>query len=109
MKAWKVWDNNYSFYALIIFAETRGKAIAYALNQDEFDSCEWTDLRANRFKEFDSHYKGSIVADWDDPETRIILVRDYSWTCEETDWYCDECPAKEWCSHWEDYEAEVGE
>ncbi|MCR5329599.1 MAG: hypothetical protein K6E62_00220 [Lachnospiraceae bacterium] len=105
MKAWTVSDNNGGYGTAIIFAETRGKAISYAVNCcDTFEGYEWTDIRARRFKEWDRHYKGEPETDvWNDDEARIELVRDYGWSCVETFWEeCKECPAREWCSSWEE-------
>lgn len=105
MKAWRVYDNDGDNGTMIVFAETRGQAHAYALRQDDFEGCEWNDLHVRRFKEFDSRYNGKKEADWYDDETRIVLVRDYGWACVDgRDSYCDGCPAKEYCRHWKDYE-----
>ena len=42
MKAWYVTDRKgYSDYTIIVFAETRGKAIASAIGTDEFPKYEW--------------------------------------------------------------------
>ena len=105
MKAWIVSDNSGECGSIIVFAETRGKAKHYALRQDEFDGCEYTDLWARRFKDFDNKYHGHAEADWYDPETRITLVRDYGWTCIDYEcYYCENCPAKQWCHTYNEYQ-----
>ena len=57
-----------------------------------------------RFPEADKLYKGKDEVDWWDMETRLALVKDFSWTCEDTSYDCDTCTAKKYCSHWEEDE-----
>ena len=102
MKAWIVDDKDYYNGSVILFAETRGKALAYAVNMDEFDGAEWIDLRARRFKGFDKYYKGYTELDWYDDEIRLTLVKDFGWACEEADSiWCEECVAKQYCGEWQ--------
>lgn len=98
MKAWNVKDKD-EYGAVIIFAETRAKAIYYALEfTDDFEDCKWTDMRARRFPEYDKYYEGKSMVDfWMNDEHRIRLVKDFGWHCFEPDFYCEGCPAKEWC------------
>ena len=100
MKAWTVSDNNGEYGTVIVFAETRGKAKALCLHDDAFGDCEYTDLRVNRFKDYDKYYSGEAKPDfWLDEEHRVRLVRDYGWSCvDRIESYCEDCPAKEWCS-----------
>ncbi|MCR4745220.1 MAG: hypothetical protein K5894_08320 [Lachnospiraceae bacterium] len=98
MKAWKVSDKNAECGTAIVFAETAGKAKQLCMYDDTFDDCEWTDLRVNRFKDYDQYYEGKEKVDWNDEEHRIRLVRDFGWFCfEPTISYCEACPAKQWC------------
>lgn len=78
MKAWMVDDNNAEYGTSIVFAETRGKAISYALMWiDTFEDCSWTDMRAKRFPEYDQFYDGRSEVDfWYDDDHRVRLVRD---------------------------------
>ena len=100
MKAWIVNKTN-DYGSIVVYAETRGKAIKKALGEDEVEDCIWTELYAHRFKEFDKYYKeGQDIADWDDPEIRTILVKDYGWTCEEPSFECNTCKARQYC-RWE--------
>ena len=103
MKAWTVSDNHGDYGTEIVFAETRGKAIALCLHDDVFEDCEWTELYARRFKDYDRYYDGKNKVDfWLDDEHRTRLVKDFGWSCHDpiTD-CCIDCPAKEWCSEWE--------
>lgn len=101
MKAWTVSDNRGDYGTEIVFAETRGKAIALCFRDDVFEDCEWTELYARRFKDYDRYYDGKNKVDfWLDDEHRTRLVKDFGWSCYDpiTD-YCIDCPAKEWCSY----------
>lgn len=105
MKAWTVRDiERLDSGVSIVFAETRAKAISAALGIGNFEDSKWCDIRATRFKEFDDKYIGKTEIDWDDPEIRLILVRDYDWSCMETSDRCEGCSARKWCMHWEDDE-----
>lgn len=99
MKAWTVSDNNGEYGTKIVFAETRGRAISLCLHDDTFDDCEFTDLYARRFKDYDQYYNGHEQEDfWNDDEHRVRLVKEYGWQCvDPIETYCRECPAKEWC------------
>ena len=107
MKAWKVTDRNCELGNAVIFADTRSKAIYLAKYFDDtFDDCEWVDMRARRFPEYDQYYSGKSVIDvWYDAEHMIRLVRDFGWKCIDPADSCegDTCPAKEFC----DYYAEI--
>lgn len=109
MKAWTVKTKDYQDYGtLIVFAETRAKAIYAALSwTDTFDGCVWIDMSACRFPEYDQYYSGKMFVDWDNMDDRIRLVRDFGWNCGEAiEWFCQECPAKEWC---EEYKSSYGQ
>lgn len=99
MKAWRVFDNNGDCGTMIVFAETRAKAMYIALQDDMFEDYTWTQITAKRFKEYDQFYDGKSVVDfWNDVDHRIRLVRDFGWSCiEEFYDLCEECPAKQWC------------
>ena len=109
MKAYVVNDREgYSLYSVIVFAESRGKAIASALGTDEFPYNDWeyTELRAVRKPEFDKNYKGRRYMDWDDPDDRLAMVKDGGYYCEE-DFFdpdeCAKCTGREYCSRYEEY------
>ena len=100
MKAWIVRDKYGDSGSAIVFAETRGKAHAYAMFMDNYEDYEWTDIEVHRFKAWDSHYKGHTEADWN--EDRLELVRDYGWHCLEPYYEeCKDCEAKQYCSEYD--------
>ena len=108
MKAWKVFDKERYCNTVIIFSDSRAKAIYNAMEfSDEFEDCQWVDMRARRFKEYDQYYSGKSVIDfWMDDEHRINLVKNFDWHCQEPDFYCKDCPAIKWC-YW--HKNELGE
>ena len=104
MKAWIVSDKNAEYGSAIIFADTRGRAISLAMQfEDTFEDCEWTDIRARRFKSYDQYYDGRSIPDpWQDDEHRIRLVKEYGWMCHDPEDVCEgnSCPAKEYCEYY---------
>lgn len=69
------------------------------------DCCEgasYIEISVKRMKALDGLYKGIPEIDWYDPETRMLLVRDYGWSCTETSWECLFCAAKKHCMWWEE-------
>ena len=113
MKAYEVTDKEgYSEYSLVVFAESRGKAIYSAIGTDEFPKYEYdfTQLRARRISCLDNAYRGKWCMDWDDEEDRLAMVRDAGWYCGEDAFDpddCDRCVAKEYCTRYEEYTEEV--
>lgn len=109
MKAYVIKDRTgYCEYVLVVFAETRGKAISIALGTDEFPRCDYdfTQLKATRIHVLDKAYRGKMWMDWDDPIDRLALVRDVGFHCNEDSFYPDECKrcaAKDYCSRYEEY------
>lgn len=90
--------------AAIVFAETRGKAIAIAQNTDACEDAAFTEIECTRAKSMDKHYNGNgegYPMDWFDPDDRIALVKDGGFHCSyempAADLRCDKCQAKEWC------------
>lgn len=115
MKAYVVSDRQgYAEYTVIVFAESRGKAVVATLGTDEFPSEDWsyTELRAIRKPEFDKHYKGNYRMDWDNPEDRLAMVRDGGYYCNEDAFEpddCVKCNGKDYCSRYEEYIEEEDE
>ena len=109
MKAWYVTDRKgYSDYALIVFAETRGKAIFSALGTDEFPKYDWdfTELCARREPALDGAYRGQWRMDWDDDEDRLAMVQWGGYYCGEDGFDpsdCERCVAKHCCPRYEEY------
>lgn len=114
MKAWYVSDRKgYSDYAIIVFAETRGKAIYIALGTEEFDRYEWsfTELRAIRKPAFDKYYRSSYRMDWCNDEDRIAMVKE-GWYCDDDSFdpdFCTVCVAKEYCDKYQEWMEESEE
>lgn len=98
MKAYRVTDAaSCENTATIVFAEDRTKAKLAALCTDSFEDSQYIDIRVRRMPDLDFLYKGKSEIDWYDPETRIIMVRDYGWSCLEYSWECDNCAARKYC------------
>ncbi len=109
MKAYVISDKGgYLDYVLVVFAETKGKAISSALGTEEFPKYDWnfTDLRARRIPELDKAYRGRWRMDWDDDEDRLAFVRDAHCYCNDDCFDPDDCVScvgKEYCSRYEEY------
>lgn len=96
MKAYKVYSaSDPDCGSTIVFAESIGKAKSIAKLTDIGEDSDFTDIRVNRYKLADSLYKGNREIDWNDPDTRLVLVRDLGWYC--YDEKCEECIAKQYC------------
>ena len=114
MKAWLVREKG-EFCAEVVFAETRGKARSLALHTDSCEDVPFTDIEVHRMKPADKYYKeGKWHLDWEDPQDRLILVRDCCFIC-DSDCFdledCESCSGKEYCYRYHDYldEEEGGE
>lgn len=109
MKAWSVTDRDCNTgNSYIVFAETRGKAISYALNHCDctFVWETFTSMMAHRRPSLDKYYKeGRNEMDWCNMDDRIAMVRDAGFECGyEVDVTVDECKAcdaHEWCDRFE--------
>ena len=104
MKAWLCRVKGGEDYATVVFAETRGKAIAIAQNTDACEDASFTEIECTRAKSMDKYYCGEgdgYEMDWDDPDDRIALVKDGGFRCSyelsAKDLNCDKCCAREWC------------
>lgn len=108
MKAYEVCDANCDVgFSYVIFAETRGKAIRYALDHSDgaYDWYSFTEMRALRRPALDKYYRGEPMMDWDDDNDRVAMVREAGFRCSyEIDVDEDEClrcAAHEWCDRYE--------
>ena len=101
MKAYIVTDRNCdSGTSLVVFAQTHGKAKAYAARSEELcDYGGYTEMRASRCEALDGFYRGKPVMDWLDTEDRIAMVRYAGFACSnEVDKpLCEVCEAAQWC------------
>ena len=105
MKAYKAWVY-YGEVISVVFAETRNQAKVSALSCDCCEDAKYTDIRVHRMEALDHLYKGKSEMDWYDDETRLLLVRDFGWSCIEPSWECDSCNCKKYCSWHEEEGAE---
>ena len=111
MKAWRVRDEAGEVgCCTVVFAETRGKAHALAMNTDCCEDAEWNDVSVKRLSAMDKMYKGRNEMDWFNAEDRIALVKECGWVCSD-EWVdyerdCPNCPAEEWCDAYCDYKSE---
>lgn len=105
MKAWLVREKD-EFCATVVFAETRGKARALAMQTETCEDVEFVNIEANRKPQMDKYYTdGKKEMDWFNSKDRIALVKDCGFVCdldylERED--CDNCPAKEYCDRYAD-------
>ena len=105
MKAWMV-RGKYKFSASVVFAETRGKARALAKRTYCCEDVRFTDIEVTRMKPADKYYKdGKWKLDWENPQDRIILVKECDFVC-DWDYFdlddCGMCSAKEYCDSYKD-------
>ena len=110
MKAWLVREKD-GEYATVVFAETRGKAMAEAQATDACEDVRFCDIEAKREPDMDKYYKeGKREMDWHNDADRIALVKECGFYC--VDMFikeCEDCPAKEYCDEYQDYLTEKGE
>lgn len=93
----------HSDYSTVVFAETNNKARSQATKSESMEGVPFTDVRAHRYPEADHLYKGAPETDWDDPETRVELVKELGWHCFEAEYtLCRSCPAAEFCEAYRD-------
>ena len=107
MKAYNCMDKNGdSPYSTVVFAESRGKAIATALHTEALEDYGFTEIRAIRVKTLDKYYHGNREMDWCNSSDRVALVKEAGYTCSyEVDplpKQCESCPANKWCSRYVD-------
>ena len=106
MKAYSVSDKNCDECTYIVFAESRGKAISYALQycDDAFGDYTFTEMWARRAPRLDQYYSGKSELDWFDMDDRVAMVRDAGFYCsyevDVTIEECEKCDAHEWCSRY---------
>ena len=105
MKAWLVREKD-EFCASVVFAETRGKAKVLARCTGCCDNASFTEIEATRMKSADKYYKdGKWELDWENPQDRIILVKECGFVC-DPDYFdledCELCSAKEHCDKYHD-------
>lgn len=111
MKAWVV-NIRDNFDSTVIFAETRGKARSLAQYTDACDGADFCDIEVHRLPKADKYYKeGKTEMEWNNPDDRLALVKEFSFRCEYADLVkCETCSAREYCDTYEEYiDAYAGE
>ena len=100
MKAWLVRAKD-EVNCAVVFAETRGKARAYAFNRDFCDTADFVDIEVRRAPTIDKYYTdGKNEMDWYDPKDRLALVKELGFYCEEPNYTeCKTCVAKNDCEY----------
>ena len=96
-RAWVVYLRGDENYRDVIFAESRDKARAIAMQQIKgcYKGKLQMDIFARRYRPFDGDYRGHAVMTWSDQQDRRALVRE-GWTClNKKD--CKNCLAREYC------------
>lgn len=103
MKAYIVSDKtSWEGCSTVVFAETRGKAKAIALNTDACEDVEYIDIECYRVPSLDKYYKkGKKEMDWEDKDDRVALCK-HGWACIDECFEPENCPAKKWCYRYQD-------
>lgn len=109
IKAYEVQDKNECLYATIVFAETRGKAIALAQHTDACEDAEFTRITARRVPQMDKYYRGRSEMDWLNAGDRIAMCKDAGFACSSEVWEpeCEMCSAKDCCHRYQDRQEEA--
>lgn len=112
MKAWLVREKD-EFCATVVFAETRGKAKALALQTECCEDTNFCDIEVHRQPQMDKYYtEGKIEMDWFTKNDRIALVKELGFYCSDDTFSlqeCERCAAKEYCDRHEEFLAEEKE
>lgn len=105
MKAWKIWTDNVDYFD-VVFADTRNKARSMGMYSDGFEETPYIYIHATRLPEADKLYHGQRSINWDNPDDRLVMVKDYGCSCgtefifDTMGKLCEECIAKEYCDEY---------
>ena len=105
MKAWKIRNDDIEFCE-VIFAETRGKAKAIALQTETFSECDFCNLKVCRVHNIDKYYTdGKRCMDWDNQQDRLALVKECGFSCSDECFgeFCEDCLSKDYCDRYDEY------
>lgn len=107
MKAWRVVHNYDNDVSAIVFAPTKGKAKSIAMHYDLLGDkyIDFIEIRCYRVKRGDKFYNGKSYLDWDCDDDRLLMVKEFGFTCEEEFYQereCAYCVAKDFCSLYEE-------
>lgn len=104
MKAWLVREKD-EFCATVVFAETRGKAKALALQTECCEDANFCDIECNRVRGMDKYYvAGKREMDWFNANDRIALVKELGFYCGDDIFCiekCERCVANEYCDRYD--------
>lgn len=105
MKAWVAREKD-EFRSTVVFAETAGKAKSIAFGTECLEDVPFCRIQVRRVPEMDKYYEdGKTEMDWNNPQDRIVLVKECGFYCEYIEMSeCENCQAKEFCSEWEEME-----
>ena len=109
MKAWRG-VNVYEGYAVIVFAETRGKAKVEVMHSDGFEDTDFVDIVVYREPKADKVYDGRKELDWYNTIDRIFMVRELGFYCSDDVFDfedCKECAARYYCDKYKEYVEEL--
>ena len=79
--------------------------ISYTMRTEACEDVDFCNIEVRRQPQMDKYYfEGKTEMDWFNPDDRIALVKECGFYCEyvELEW-CEKCPAKEYCGHYQDY------
>ena len=97
-------DLEYELGSIVVFAETRAKAIGIAFHSDWSGDSEWIDIRCRRIPALDSCYRGRDEMDWNNEQDRFDMVSKGGFHCMEIDRDdCKVCAVREACEDYQDY------
>ena len=101
-KAWVAY-NFAEDAAIVVFADTEGKARSYLMLTEIFDRYSFIDIVFCRAKDLDYlNRPDGYVMDWNNDDDRLPMVRDAGLRCRlACKEMCEECCAKEWCREYE--------
>ena len=105
IKAWLVNEKG-ELSATVVFAETSGKGKSLARLTEACEGADFCNIDIKRIKNIDKYYKDDKwELDWDDPEDRLILVKECGFRCEYIEQhYCNKCSAREYCEGYQETE-----
>lgn len=102
-KAWVAY-NFAEGIAIVVFADTNGKARDYLMLTEIFDRYSFIDIVFCRAKDLDHlNRPDGYVMDWNNDDDKLPMVRDAGLSCHlACKEICKECCAKEWCNKYEE-------
>lgn len=102
MKAYTAYEENEG-YAVIVFAETAGKARALVMCTDEFEGYSFPEINVRRRPEADQYYRGEWRMDWEDDQDRRGLLALGFYCSNEADYDdCMKCADYKFCQYGQD-------